>query len=81
MLISSKSVTRYREDYTFAGQEVVLTFWHRPLSAMADAFAGAGLRIAALSEPSPAPDTPPELLPPLRGRSFIGFLFFALEPA
>ena len=63
------------------GHSVILTFWHRPLHAMADAFAAAGFRIAGISEPPPAPDTPPDLLPPdLDGRSFIGFLFFVLEP-
>ncbi len=74
------ALTKYSEDYVFGDQTVWLTFWHRPLHAMADAFAAAGFRIAAISEPPPAPDTPPELLPPdLNGRSFIGFLFFALE--
>jgi hypothetical protein len=33
-----------------------------------------------VSEPSPARDTPPELLPPgLDGRSFMCLLFFVLE--
>ena len=74
--------TRYSEDYTFDGHSTVLTFWHRPLHAMADAFAEAGFRIATISEPPPAPDTPPDLLPPglEAGRSFISFLFFVLEP-
>ncbi len=71
--------TRYSEDYVMDGREVVLTFWHRPLHAMADAFAGAGFRIVGISEPPPAPGTPQELLPPMRGRAFIGFLFFALD--
>jgi SAM-dependent methyltransferase len=74
------ALTRYSEDYVFGDQTVWLTFWHRPLHAMADAFAAAGFRIAVISEPPPSPETPPELLPPdLDGRSFIGFLFFALE--
>jgi ubiquinone/menaquinone biosynthesis C-methylase UbiE len=74
--------TRYSEDYTFDGHSTVLTFWHRPLHGMADAFAEAGFRIATISEPPPAPDTPPDLLPPglEAGRSFICFLFFVLEP-
>jgi SAM-dependent methyltransferase len=74
------AVTRYSEDYVLAGQEVVLTFWHRPLHVMVDAFAAAGFRIAAISEPPPAEDTPPDLLPPgLDGGSFLCFLFFVLE--
>ena len=74
------AVTQYSEDYTFDGQVTWLTFWHRPLHAMTDAFTAAGFRIAAVSEPPPAPDTPPEVLPGLEeGRSFMCFLFFALE--
>lgn len=75
------AVTKYSEDYTFDGQTVWLTFWHRPLHAMADAFAAAGFRITTISEPPPAVDTPPELLPPgMEDRSaFMCFLFFALE--
>lgn len=75
------AVTRYSEDYTFDGRTAVLTFWHRPLHAMTDAFAAAGFRITSVSEPPPAPDTPPEVLPPGlgSGQSFICFLFFVLE--
>ncbi len=74
------ALTRYSEDYTFDGQHAVLTFWHRPLHAMTDAFAAAGFRIVTVSEPPPASNTPPELLPPnLGGRSFLCFLFFVLE--
>ncbi|QIK66258.1 methyltransferase domain-containing protein [Nocardioides sp. HDW12B] len=75
--------TQYSEDYDFAGQTAILTFWHRPLHAMSEAFAEAGFRIAAITEPRPAPDTPPELLPPPVADgsyvSFICFLFFSLE--
>jgi ubiquinone/menaquinone biosynthesis C-methylase UbiE len=75
------ALTQYSEFYTFAGQSVVLTYWHRPLHALTDAFTAAGFRIAAISEPPPASDTPAELLPPdlEAGRSFICFLFFVLE--
>lgn len=75
------AVTKYTEDYTFDGQVVWLTFWHRPLHAMTDSFARGGFRIVSLSEPPPAPDTPVEVLPPgLRpGQSFLCFLFFVLE--
>jgi SAM-dependent methyltransferase len=76
------ALTRYSEDYEMAGRTVWLTFWHRPLHAMVDAFEAAGLRVTTISEPPPAPGTPPELLPPMRGRTrFIGFLFFVLEAA
>jgi SAM-dependent methyltransferase len=75
------AVTEYSEDYVFDGQTVWLTFWHRPLHAMTDAFAAAGFRIATVSEPPPAPDTPPEVLPPglEEGKSFMCFLFFVLD--
>jgi len=75
------AVTEYSEDYTFDGDVTWLTFWHRPLHAMTDAFAAAGFSITTVSEPPPAPDTPPEVLPPglEEGRSFMCFLFFVLE--
>ena len=75
------AVTKYSEDYTFDGQTVWLTFWHRPLHAMTDAFAAAGFRIVTLSEPGYASDTPAELIPPgcEGGRPFMCFLFFVLE--
>lgn len=77
------AVTKYSEDYLMDGQTVWLTFWHRPLHAMTDAFAAAGFRIATVSEPPPAPDTPAEVLPPgvEEGQSFLCFLFFVLEAA
>jgi hypothetical protein len=51
---------------------------------MIDAFTAAGFRIAAISEPPPALDTPRELLPGfLRdkppGSGFLCFLFFVLQ--
>ena len=48
---------------------------------MTDAFTAAGFRIAVISEPPAAPDTPRELFPPeFEGRTtFLGFLFFVLE--
>ncbi|WP_144122670.1 class I SAM-dependent methyltransferase [Catellatospora sichuanensis] len=76
------AVTRYTEDYVMDGQTVWLTYWHRPLHAMSDAFAAAGFRIVTISEPPPSPDTPAELLPPDKGSGrFMCFLFFVLEPA
>ena len=72
---------RYSEEYTFAGQSTVLTFWHRPLHAMTDAFTKAGFRISVISEPPYAPDTPREVLPPDLGdrTAFLCFIFFVLE--
>ena len=32
-----------------------MSFWHRPLPAMTDAFTAVGFRIAVISEPGPAP--------------------------
>lgn len=75
------AVTKYSEDHLMDGQTVWLTFWHRPLHAMADAFAAAGFRIATVSEPPLSPDTPAELLPAnMDYESFMCFLFFVLEP-
>lgn len=75
------AVTQYSETFTFAGEEGTLTYWHRPLHAMTDAFTDAGFQIREVSEPPYATDTPPELLPPeLSDRSaFVCFLFFVLE--
>jgi hypothetical protein len=75
------ALTKYSEDYTFDGHSAVLTFWHRPLHVMTDAFATAGFRIVTVSEPPPASDTPTELLPAELevGQSFMCVLFFVLE--
>ncbi|WP_166355795.1 methyltransferase domain-containing protein [Phytoactinopolyspora limicola] len=75
------ALTEYSEEYTFNGQAVALTFWHRPLHAMTDAFAAAGFRISVISEPPASPDAPRELFPPHLGdrTSFLGYLFFVLE--
>jgi SAM-dependent methyltransferase len=68
-------ITEYTEGYDFAGTIVDLTFFHRPLSAMAESFAEAGYRIAGIHEPPADPDTPADVLPPgLRpGDRFMGF--------
>jgi SAM-dependent methyltransferase len=72
------------ENTTSKGQSFVLTYWHRPLPAMIDAFIAAGFRISAISEPRPALDTPRELLPDSLqdkppGAGFLCFLFFVLH--
>jgi ubiquinone/menaquinone biosynthesis C-methylase UbiE len=73
------ALTRYSEDYTPSGQTVWMTYWHRPLQDVINAFTTAGFRIQTVTEPPPAEDTPAELLPTADGRSFVCFLFFELE--
>jgi hypothetical protein len=48
---------------------------------MTDAFTEAGFRVAAISEPPAAPDTPRELFPPHLGdrTAFLCFIFFVLQ--
>lgn len=72
------ALTRYSEDYDFNGQNVVMTYWHRPLQDVVGSFLDAGLRITSITEPEAVPETPDELVPN-KGRRFICFLFFALE--
>ncbi|WP_350276148.1 class I SAM-dependent methyltransferase [Kribbella sp. HUAS MG21] len=74
-------VASFSFDAEHAGRTVVYTIWHRPLQAMHDAFAAAGFRIAAISEPPIAWDTPAELRPPNleHPARFISFIFFVLE--
>lgn len=77
------AITEYSEEYAFDGQTAVLTFWHRPLHAMTDAFTRAGFRISVISEPPFSRDAPRELLPPhvTDRTAFLCFLFFVLEAA
>jgi ubiquinone/menaquinone biosynthesis C-methylase UbiE len=76
------STSKWSDEYTFNGQKAVLTYWHRPLHAMTDAFTAAGFRTAVISEPRPAPEAR-ELFPDELARfpsgAFLGFLFFVLE--
>jgi SAM-dependent methyltransferase len=72
------ALTRYSEDYEHNGDRFTLTYWHRPLQDVINAFLDAGLVITSVTEPAVDPDTPTELLPP-EGRRFICFLYFALE--
>ncbi|MFE4951364.1 class I SAM-dependent methyltransferase [Leifsonia sp. NPDC056665] len=68
------------EEWTLGGRTAELTFWDRPLHAMTDAFAAAGFRIAAISEPAPAPEAFerfPEIGKHESGR-FLAFLLFVL---
>jgi hypothetical protein len=74
-------VAQWSEEYTFSGKSAVLTYWHRPLHAMTDAFTEAGFRIAVISEPPTSPDAPRELFPPHLGdrTAFVCFIFFVLQ--
>jgi SAM-dependent methyltransferase len=67
-------------EWTLGGHSALMSFWHRPLHAMTDAFTAARFRIAVISEPPPAPGAR-ELFPDeLADKSaFLCFLFFVLE--
>lgn len=73
-------IEEWSDDNIFSGQQATLTYWHRPLPAMTDAFTAAGFRIAVISEPPPASGArelfPAELADKPR---FLCFLFFVLE--
>ncbi len=73
------ALTQYSEDYDFGDGTVWMTYWHRPLQDVINTFIDAGFAIKRVTEPPPAANTPPELLPTEDGRSFICFLFFELE--
>lgn len=73
--------TRYTDELEFDGQQGSLTYWHRPLHAMSDAFARAGFSIELISEPPYSKDAPDELVPEnLKDReAFVSFIFFVLR--
>ncbi|GAA5227131.1 class I SAM-dependent methyltransferase [Paeniglutamicibacter antarcticus] len=73
--------TKYSDDHTFNGQLATLTYWHRPLQAMTEAFTKAGFQIEVVSEPPFSADAPAEIIPPqFEGRkSFLSFIFFVLR--
>jgi len=75
------ATTNLTAKWTAGGQSAVMSFWTRPLHAMSDSFTAAGFRIATISEPPVAPDTPRELLPEkfAERRRFACFLFFVLQ--
>ncbi len=73
------ALTQYSEDYEYGDETVWMTYWHRPLQDVLNAFIGAGFRINAVTEPPPAADTPADLLPRGDGGAFLCFLFFDLE--
>ncbi|MEJ2858575.1 MULTISPECIES: class I SAM-dependent methyltransferase [unclassified Saccharothrix] len=78
------ATSKWSYEYTFHGQPAVLTYWHRPLHAMTDAFTAAGFRITTISEPHPSPearDVFPDELARFPSGAFLCFLFFVLEAA
>ncbi|WP_436501176.1 class I SAM-dependent methyltransferase [Actinokineospora sp. HUAS TT18] len=76
------ATSKWSDEFTFNGQKAVLSFWHRPLHAMTDAFTAAGFRTAVISEPPTSPEAR-ELFPEEMARfpsgAFLSFLFFVLE--
>ncbi|UUV32422.1 class I SAM-dependent methyltransferase [Amycolatopsis roodepoortensis] len=71
---------KWSDEYVFDGRKAVLTYWHRPLHAMTDAFTAAGFRTAVVSEPPPAPGAHERFPEDLAGKTaFLSFLFFVLE--
>jgi SAM-dependent methyltransferase len=71
----------WTDEWTFGGHAAPMSFWHRPLHAMTDAFTAAGFRISVISEPPPSPDTPSDLLSPefANKPAFLCFIFFVLH--
>ncbi|MDN4615326.1 class I SAM-dependent methyltransferase [Leifsonia sp. F6_8S_P_1B] len=70
------------EEWSLGGQTAQLVFWDRPLHAMTDAFAAAGFRITAISEPAPSPaayERFPEAFVDRPSGRFLAFLLFVLE--
>jgi SAM-dependent methyltransferase len=84
-LLSGRKVTylatyQATEEWTMGGQTALLSFWHRPVHAMTDAFTAAGFRISVISEPQPVPegrDVDPEGFRKLSANGC--FLFFVLH--
>jgi ubiquinone/menaquinone biosynthesis C-methylase UbiE len=73
---------KYSFEWTLGGQSALMSFWHRPLHAMTDAFTAAGFRIAVIGEPSPAPgalELFPDVLADKPSGAFLCFLFFVLQ--
>ncbi|MER5261722.1 class I SAM-dependent methyltransferase [Actinosynnema sp. NPDC002837] len=76
------ATSKWSSEHSFNGQPAVLTYWHRPLHAMTDAFTAAGFRTAVISEPHPAPEARelfPDELAKFPSGAFLSFLFFVLE--
>jgi SAM-dependent methyltransferase len=48
-------ICRRTEEWTIGDQTALMSFWHRPLHAIAEAFTAAGFTISVISEPEPDP--------------------------
>lgn len=74
-------LTQYTDDVSLAGLPAQLTYWHRPLHEMTNAFSRAGFHISRIDEPAFSAATPKELIPARFGDrdSFISFIFFELR--
>jgi hypothetical protein len=76
------ATTTRSEEWNFGGQTAPMSFWHRPLHAMTDAFTAAGFRISVISEPHPAPGARelfPDIFADKPSGAFLCFLFFVLQ--
>jgi SAM-dependent methyltransferase len=74
------ATSNWTAEWTLSGQSAPMSFWHRPLHAMTDAFTAAGFRITVISEPGPAPAAR-ELFPEAIAAQprFLCFVFFVLQ--
>lgn len=73
---------RWSFRWDLGGHNALMSFWHRPLHAMTDAFTATGFRISVIGEPPPAPgarDLFPGDLPDTPSGASLCFLFFVLH--
>jgi SAM-dependent methyltransferase len=76
------SIRKWSFEWNLKGLKAPITFWHRPLHAMADAFIQARFRIAVISEPPPTPEGRDRFatkVPKTTTGAWLCFLFFMLE--
>ena len=71
---------KFSFEWAFGGRTFPMTFWHRPLHAMTDAFTAAGFRVTVIGEPPLAPGAGERFPDELADESaFLCFIFFVLE--
>jgi len=67
-------------QWNLGGHAARMTFWHRPLHAITDAFTEAGFRVGIIAEPQPQPEARDRFPDQFRRLSTApNFLFFVLE--